>query len=170
MYLRWIRLFRGYCEQCGLNERAQLTRDGARRFFGWYARRHSVSPDTASIAGTALYALNRVYYVLGRDPPPWHVQLIAVRPAIALLRAYADYLVAHRGSPAVTVHKRLTHIGYFLRHLRVYDRTWRSMTLADVDAFLVDCSRRYAHTTTADIAGSIRSFSRFLFATGRSSR
>ncbi|MBB3011272.1 site-specific integrase [Cupriavidus alkaliphilus] len=81
-----------------------------------------------------------------------------------------DYLVAHRGSPAGTVHKKLTHIGYLFQHLSVHNRTWRSMTLADVDAFLVDCSSRYARTTTADIACSIRSFSRFLFATGRSSR
>ncbi|MBB5510615.1 integrase [Paraburkholderia sp. JPY681] len=44
------------------------------------------------------------------------------------------------------------------------------MKLTDVDAFFVDCSRRYARATTADIACSIRSFSRFLFATGRSSR
>lgn len=170
LYLSWIRLFRAYCEQRGLNERAQLTRDGARRFFDWYARRHSVSPDRAAISGTALYALNRVYYVLGMDPPPWRVPPVAARPSTALLSAYADYLVAHRGSPAVTVHKKLMHIGYFLRHLRVRGRTWRSMTLADVDAFLVECSHRYARPTTADIAGSIRSFSRFLFATERSSR
>jgi len=170
LYLWWIRRFRGYCEQRGLDERAELTRDGARRFFDWYARRHSVSPDRAAISGTALYALNRVYYVLGRNPPPWHIQPPSARPATALLRAYADYLIAHRGNPMVTVNKRLTHIAYFLQHLRVLDRTWRSMTLVDVDAFLVDCSRRYARTTTADIAGSIRSFSRFLFATGRSSR
>jgi site-specific recombinase XerD len=44
------------------------------------------------------------------------------------------------------------------------------MSLADIDSFLIDCSHRYARTTTADIASSIRSFSRFLFSSGRSRR
>ncbi|ADG20646.1 phage integrase family protein (plasmid) [Paraburkholderia atlantica] len=170
LYLRWIRHFREYCEQCGLDERAQLTRDGACRFSTWYVRRHGIRPETAANARTALYALNRVDYVLGRDPPCWRHAPVTAAPSTALLRSYEEYLVTHRGSPAATVHKKLTHIGYFLRHLRVHQRTWRSMKLTDVDAFFVDCSRRYARATTADIACSIRSFSRFLFATGRSSR
>ncbi len=86
LYLRWIRFFREYCERCGLDERAQLTRDGACRFSTWYARRHGVSTDTAANARTALYALNRVYYVLGRDPPRWQHAPVTARPSTALLR------------------------------------------------------------------------------------
>jgi site-specific recombinase XerD len=87
-----------------------------------------------------------------------------------VLRAYVDYLVAHRGSPPMTVHKKLIHIGYFHEHLRKCGHTWRSMSLTDIDSFLIDCSHRYARTTTADIASSIRSFSRFLSSSGRSRR
>jgi hypothetical protein len=36
-----------------------------------------------------------------------------------------------------------------------------------IDDFLVDLAQRFARATVADIAGSVRSFSRFLLATGR---
>ena len=41
------------------------------------------------------------------------------------------------------------------------------MALTDLDEFLVGCAQRYARSTVADIAGSVRSFARFLLATGR---
>jgi integrase/recombinase XerD len=41
------------------------------------------------------------------------------------------------------------------------------MRLPQIDAFLIDCARRYARCTTADIASTIRSFARFLLASGR---
>jgi len=41
------------------------------------------------------------------------------------------------------------------------------MTLKDIDELLIECSHRYARSTVADIASSIRSFTRFLLATGR---
>ncbi len=170
MYLRWIGRFRAYCEQCGLNEQAQLSLDGARRFVDWYSRRHDLGPCAAANARTAVHELNRVYCVLGREAPPWRVAPVPSYPVTGILRAYTDHLIAHRGSPQTTVHKKLVHMGYFLEHLRKCGQTWRSMTLADIDAFLVDCSHQYARTTTADIACSIRSFSRFLLATGRSRR
>jgi integrase/recombinase XerD len=170
VYLRWITRFRAYCEQHGLNEPAQLTLDGAHHFVDWYRRRHDLGRDAAASARTAVRELHRVYCVLGREVPTWRVAPAASSPATAVLRAYRAHLVAHRGSPPTTVHKKLTHIGYFLAHLRKCGHTWRSMTLADIDAFLVDCSRRYARTTIADIACSIRSFSRFLLASGRSPR
>jgi integrase len=67
------------------------------------------------------------------------------------------------------VHKKLYHIGKLLDHLGGQGKTWRMMTLLEVDEFLIECSRRYARATTADIAGSVCSFARFLLATGRMS-
>jgi integrase/recombinase XerD len=54
-----------------------------------------------------------------------------------------------------------------LKHLARKGKTWRTMTLSDIDEFLIECSIHYARSTTADIAGSVRSFARFLLATGR---
>jgi site-specific recombinase XerD len=65
------------------------------------------------------------------------------------------------------VHKKLDHVGKLSEHLARYGKTWRTMTLMDIDEFLIQCSHRYARSTVADIASSIRSFTRFLFVTGR---
>jgi hypothetical protein len=59
-------------------------------------------------------------------------------------------------------------IGKLFEHLAGRDKTWRTMTLMDIDDLLIQCAHRYARPTVADIASSIRCFSRFLLATGRS--
>jgi site-specific recombinase XerD len=167
LYLQWVRRFRAYCAQRKLDERIELTLDGARRFVAWYARRRHLDTGHVSGASTALYALSRVYQVMGLTLPAWQAPVRARAPATALLRAYADHLTRQRGNPDVTVHKKLDHVEKVLGHLARHGKTWRTLTLADIDEFLVQCSRRYARSTTADIAGSVRSFARFLLATGR---
>jgi site-specific recombinase XerD len=88
-------------------------------------------------------------------------------PPTALLQAYADYLAHSRGNPEVTIRKKVDHIVKFLGYLTRHGKTWRRMTLTDIDAFLIECAGRYARPTVADIAGCIRSFNRFLLAAGR---
>src|SRR6516225_3128008 len=168
-YIRWIKWFRFYVNCLGLEERAELTQEGACRFAEWYGRHRRVDHKKMARAQTALHALNRVYQVMGLLPPKWSAPRPPVRPASALLQEYADYLARHRGSPPVTVQKRLTHVGRLLEHLADRDKTWSTMALADIDAFLVDLAQRFARATVADIAGSVRSFSRFLLATERTS-
>jgi integrase/recombinase XerD len=166
-YIRWIKWFRFYVDCLGLEERAELTQEGACRFAKWYSRHRRVDHKKMARARTALHALNRVYHVMGLLPPKWSAPRPPVRPASALLQEYADYLTRHRGSPPVTVQKRLTHVGRLLEHLADHGKTWSAMALVDIDNFLVDLAERFARTTVADIAGSVRSFSRFLLATGR---
>ena len=166
-YIRWIKWFRFYIDCLGLEERAELTQEGACRFAKWYSQRRCIDYKQMPRAQTALHALNRVYQVMGLLPPKWSAPRPPVRPASALLQEYADYLARHRGSPRVTVEKRLTHVGRLLEHLADRDKTWSAMGLADIDDFLVGLAERFARTTVADIAGSVRSFSRFLLATGR---
>lgn len=60
----------------------------------------------------------------------------------------------------------LDHIGRFLEYLAAEDRTWRTMALTDIDNFLAGCAQRYARPTVAAMAGSVRSFTRFLLAAG----
>ncbi len=167
VYLLWVRRFRAYCAQRRLNERAELTRDGACRFIASYARRRRLDPHHLSGAHTALFALSRVYQVMGLTLPTWQAPRRARPLATTLLRAYVSHLARHRGNPEVTVHKKLAHVAKVLDHLARRGKTWRTMTLLDIDEFLIACSHRYARSTTADMAGSIRSFARFLLATGR---
>jgi integrase/recombinase XerD len=167
LYLQWVRRFRAYCTQRKLVERAELTLDGARHFIAWYAKCRQLDPRCLSGARTALYALSRVYQVMGLSPPVWQPPRRARPPATALLRAYAHHLARHRGNPEVTVHKRLVQVGKLREHLASRGKTWRTMTLPDIDEFLIEYSRHYARSTVADIAGGVRSFARFLLATGR---
>ncbi|MHB8354576.1 MAG: tyrosine-type recombinase/integrase [Burkholderiales bacterium] len=167
-YLEWIARFRIYCTQRHLTERRELTWVGGRRFIRSYARRRHLDAHSSCVdANKALYALTRVYQVLGRELPRWKEATPARPPAMPLLRAYAAYLVQYRGNPQVTVHKKLKHAGQLLGYLRKQGLGWRAMKLTDIDGFLIESARHFARTTTAGIACSTRAFTRFLLATGR---
>lgn len=167
IYVRWIKWFRFYALQRGLDERAELTVQGARRFAVWYGQRRRIRLERLDTARTALHALSRVYQVMELNPPTWHAPKAPPLPASALLQQYAEHLARQRGSPAVTVQKKLDHVGRLLEHLAGKGKTWRKMDLMDIDGFLTQCAERFARSTVADFAGSVRSFSRFLLATGR---
>lgn len=167
LYFRWVRRFRSYCTHCGLDERSQLTLAGTRRFIAWYIRRNHVESARLSSARSALYSLTRVYQVMRLVLPPWEAPARTQRPRTVLLRAYANHLVKQRGNPPATVRCKLRHVEMAMSHLALRGKTWRLMTLHDIDLFLMQCSTRYARTTTAGIASSVRSFARFLFATER---
>src|SRR5262249_45969364 len=140
MYLQWIRRFRAYCAQRNLDERTELTLAGARRFVAWYARHRDLKPQRLGASRTALYALSRVYHVMGLSLPTWRSAPRARPPATALLRAYADHLARRRGNPEVTVRKKLHHIEKFSEYLARRGRTSRTMTLTDIDEFLIVCA------------------------------
>jgi site-specific recombinase XerD len=167
LYLQWIKRFRAYCAGHELDEHAELTLSGAQRFIAWYAQLRGLDPRRLGGARTALYALSRVYQVMGLNPPAWQPPQPVPPPATTLLRKYADHLARHRGNPETTVHKKLAHVGKLSEHLAASGKTWATMALTDIDAFLIGCAEQYARSTVADFAGSVRCFARFLFATGR---
>lgn len=167
LYLEWIARSRRYCSELGLAEVDELTYRGAKRFRAWYARTRKVNAVHLGPASSSMRALRRVYEVLDVPVPPWEVIEHRPPPTLAVLRDYATHLARHRGNPEVTVRKKLAHINKLLEHLAASGKSWRQMRLPDVDAFLIGCARRYARSTVADIAGSVRSFSRFLLSSGR---
>lgn len=112
-------------------------------------------------------ALRRVHEVMGMPVPPWRPIERREPPATAVLRDYVAHLGQHRGNPEITIRKKVDHIGKLLEHLGRCGKSWRQLSLPDIDAFLIECARRYARSTTADIASTIRSFARFLLASGR---
>ena len=141
-YLQWIKRFRTYCARHGLDERAELTLSGAQRFIASYVRLRGLDARRLGGARTALYALSRVYQVMGLNPPAWQARQPAPPPATALLREYADHLARHRGNPETTVHKKLAHIGKLSEHLAGIGKTWGTMALTDIDAFLIESAGR----------------------------
>jgi site-specific recombinase XerD len=166
VYLQWIKRFRAYCTQHELDERAELTLNGTQRFVASYARHRGLDARRLGGARSALFALSRVHQVMGLNLPAWQAPRPVSPPAATLLREYADYLARHRGNPDSTVHKKLAHIAKFSDHLVGLGKTCGTMALTDIDAFLIGCARRYARSTVADIAASIRCFARFLLARG----
>lgn len=166
-YLQWIGRFRRYCCVRGLGEAAELTRDGVKRFQAWYVRSREINPAHLGLASSSIRSLRRVYEVIGIPIPPWRLVERRPLPAIAVLRDYAAHLGQQRGNPEATIRKKLDHVGKLLNHLDRSGKSWRQLSLPDVDAFLVDCARRHARSTTADIASTVRSFARFLLASGR---
>ncbi|MGE8451590.1 MAG: tyrosine-type recombinase/integrase [Pseudomonadales bacterium] len=166
-YLQWIGRFRRYCRARGLEEGAELSRAGVKRFRAWYTRFRKINPVHLGLASSSLRSLRRVYEVMGLPVSPWQSIERRRRPATAVLRGYADYLGQHRGNPEITIRKKLDDVGKLLEHLRRSGKSWRRLSLPDIDAFLIECASRYARSTTAGIASTIRSFSRFLLASGR---
>jgi integrase/recombinase XerD len=166
-YLYWIGRFRRYCNALGLDEADELTRDGLGRFLFWYGHSRSLATGYLARARSSLRSLRRVYEVIGRPVPPWKPVECRPAPVTAVLRDYAAHLGQHRGNPEVTVRKKLYHVGKLLEHLPCSGKSWRQLTLPEIDAFLIGCARRYAPSTTADIASTVRSFARFLLVSGR---
>ena len=166
-YLQWIARFRRYCGELDLVEANELTHEGTKRFQTWYMGSHKVSTVPSSLASSSIHALRRVHEVMGTPMPPWRPPERRRSPASAVLRDYAAHLAQHRGNPELTVRKKLDHVGKLLEHLAASGKSWRQMRLPDIDAFLIECAHGYSRATTADIASTVRSFARFLLASGR---
>ena len=166
-YLLWIARLRRYCTSLGLVEAQELTHEGAVRFRSWYARLHSVDIAHLGLISSSMHALRRVYEGMDMPVSPWKLIKRRPPPALPVLRDYAAHLAQHRGNPEVTVLKKVDHIGKLFEHLAALGKTWRQMRLPDIDAFLIQCAHGYSRSTTADMASTVRSFTRFLLATGR---
>jgi site-specific recombinase XerD len=166
-YVQWIQRFRIYCARHELDERAELTLNGAQRFVAWYAQLRGLDAQRLGIALSAIRALSCAYQAMGLRPPAWRPPRLLAAPASTLLLDYADHLACHRGNPKTTVHKKLGHIEKLSRYLAESGKAPEAMALTDIDDFLSQCAERYAHSTVADIASSVRCFARFLLAASR---
>jgi integrase/recombinase XerD len=166
-YLQWINQFRRYCHALGLDEAGELTRDGVKRFQAWYAHSRGIPITHLGLASSSMRSLHRVYEAVGVPVPPWRPIERRPQPVTAVLRDYATHLRQHRDNPEITIRKKLDHVGKLLEHLSRSGESWRQLSLPDIDAFLIGFARRYARSTTADIASTVRSFARFLLFSGR---
>lgn len=166
-YLQWVNRFRSYCVARGLVEGAELTRNGAKRFQAWYSRSHKINTAHLGVASSALRALRRVHEVMGRQVLPWRLTEQRRPPSTAILRDYIAHLGQHIGNPEVTIRKKLRQVGKLFEFLGRSGKCWRQLSLPDIDAFLIEYANHYARSTTADIASTVRCFSRFLLVSGR---
>jgi integrase len=170
VYRYWIRRFCVYCRACQLDERAELTRDGAELFARWW--RAGASPRrgrlecTIQASRSALRAWANARSSLGEQLPPWQTPPPPQHvPAIAA--AFAAYLRDVRGNPPTTIRKKLAHVAMFGAYCRSHERASRCPRLQDIDRFVVTCRSRYARSTVADICSTLRGYLRFLRSSGR---
>lgn len=165
--MQWINRFRRYCRTQGLEEAHELTFEGMKTFRDWYAKTRHLKTVNLGLASSSVHSLHRVYEVMGIALAPWCSPKTITAPSNPVVRDYAEHLRRVRGNPEVTIHKKIVHAEKLLTHLRRSGKSLRRLRLPDIDAFLIACSQRYARATTADIASSMRSFTRFLLASAR---
>lgn len=103
--------------------------------------------------------------MLGEPMPQW-CPPCAVPALDQRFQSFADYLRDVRGNPSQTIHKKLAQLMAFDRYRRRRRSAHLFIRLSEIDSYLIVCRRHLARTTVADICSTIRSYLRFLHATG----
>lgn len=170
IYLGWVRRFRTYCVRRELIEAEQLSLIGVRRFTRTYAgprlRGKRITGRTCDTAHNAIHAWVCALRTLGETLPAWQGQP-KTRALSPLSNEYREYRRAHNGVAESTLVRDLDVARRFHQHLRGRRRTIRTARLVDLDAFVSELAARVSKSTVADDCSSLRSFLRFLQATGR---
>ena len=170
VYAYWLRRFAAYCESQALDQRSELTQQGAERFAVWWRSRGSYRRGRLKVAVAAsrgpLRAWAFALSTLGESLPPWRTAIPTTAFSLRF-RPFADYLRDVRGSPTTTIHKKLTQLTAFDRYRRAHGWSGLPIRLTEIDAYVVACRGRLARTTVADICSTIRSYLRFLHVTGQ---
>lgn len=170
VYRYWICRFGDYCGICKLDERQELTEQGAERFARWWrstgSPRHGHLRSSILSSRSALRAWAFARIILGDALPTWRT--VCEPPVPRALRAFAIYVSEVRGNPPRTIHAKLAHMAMFTAYCRRHRRPLHRPRLRDIDNFVMLCRRRYARKTVSAICSTLRSYLRFLRATGRS--
>lgn len=168
MYGRWVQRFVAYCNSKGLPWRAELTLVGVLRFVTWYAQSRDIAKERAfRSARSALRAWREALRTLGKSLPTWENIPDPLQRVSPVLREFAADMRQHRGNAEGTVRLRILGASNFLAFLRMRRRAPRDLRLSDLDAYVLKCAQRYAPATVSDICSMLRSFTRFLRASGR---
>src|SRR5208337_3049265 len=159
--------FIAYCDRKGLRWKAELTLAGALGFVRWYAQSRDGADETFRSARSALRAWREALQTLGQSLPPWESTPDLLQGVSPVLREFAADMRQHRGSAEGTVRPTIIGAGNFLAFLRMRRRRLRDLQLCDLDAYILKCAKRYAPSTVSTICSMLRSFTRFLRASGR---
>lgn len=168
-YLGWVRRWRTHWQRRGLDDTSRLTLAGVTTFastvIGPRVRRR-VGSSARAVARNSLHAWACALRTLGTAVPPWSTKF-PERRLPAVLSAYVDYRRGHRGVAARTLHRDVVIAAEFLSALRSRGRTIATARITDIDILVDGWLLRFARSTAADQCSSLRSFLRFLRATGR---
>ena len=170
VYIRWVRRFRANCLRRELIEADELSLIGACRFTSTYTgprlKRKSLKRSTCDSARNAIHAWACALRALGETLPAWE-NAPAIQALPPWLAEYREYRRAHNGVAESTLVRDLDVARRFHQHLRYRRRPTRTTRPVDLDTFVQQLSSRMSAPTLADHCSSLRSFLRFLQATGR---
>ena len=163
-YLEWLRRHR---TQYGVHGRCRLTRREVLRFVRAYARRRGINASRACrSARTALRAWSRALAEMGEKVPPWTAPNTP-GPFADLLAEYRRFRKCLRGVQDSSSTRECQHIRNFLGSLGHRSPDLSAISVPDIDRFLIDFGCKRKPKTVAGACTSLRSFFRFLHATGR---
>ncbi|MEQ1735976.1 MAG: tyrosine-type recombinase/integrase [Rhodoglobus sp.] len=168
IYLNRIRLFRAHCQSLGLDEDAELTRDGVARFLDAYVGPRKGGPigtSSRNSVGCAVRAWAYALRALGIEVPAWSPPR-APATLSPLLTAYCKYRRDHRGVVAMTIDAEVEVAKEFLALLRARGRSAAATSVGDIDAYVASLSARFSKKTVACSCSKLRAFLRFLRASG----
>jgi integrase/recombinase XerD len=166
MYLRWVRRWRMHWHRRGRDEVPLLTLAAVTKFLSRAVgsqRRHSRNWANAR---KSIHAWASGLARLGVVVPKWRPAPHA-RSLPPVLSAYAEYRRAHHGVTAITIHRDVEIAAAFLRTVRSQGRSISTARVTDVEGVVDRWLTRVSRVIAADRCSSLRSFLRFLRATGR---
>ena len=168
-YLERVRLFRAYCSRRSLDETPQLTLEGVKRFADLYVgsrKKRAIGPSSRAFFRNAIHAWAFALGCLNVPVPEWQPM---PQPAHLdpLVVTYRKYRLSHCGVTEATLRQDVQVASDFLRLLSIHRKSISRSSSADIDAFVVQLTRRYCKGTVVDHCSYLRSFLRFLRSTGR---
>jgi hypothetical protein len=79
--------------------------------------------------------------------PPWQINKDKQGISQYCLPEFAEHLRQYKGSPGVTIKKKLAHVSQLLTFLKASHKQVACLTLAAIDNFIVTSRQHYARTT-----------------------
>jgi len=156
--IAWIQLslaHRIHIDQGKLTTRAiELAVDGRLRF------RHSPEPAESSRGSRHLFVHIATVWMrsLGCLEPPTEVD----SPFSDQIAGFGRYLGEERGLSPVTIATRCERLTWFLKRLHPHEDSLRTISIADVDAFIeAKGNQGWRRSSLASLASSLRSFFRY---------
>jgi site-specific recombinase XerD len=166
MYLRWVRRWRKHWDRRGIDEVPQLTLATVTKFLSSVVGSQRRHPRNWANARKSIHAWACGLETVGVAVPQWRPAL-RPRHLPPVLSAYAEYRRTHHGVTAITIHRDIAIAATFLRAVRSRGRSIATARVADVEGVVDRWLTRVSRVAVADRCSSLRSFLRFLQATGR---
>jgi site-specific recombinase XerD len=164
-YLQWVARHRSWCRARGVDQLDELTRRSVDGFARSYARARKIDVRTAILgARTALHTWAKTVARFGCEVPVWRSR--EARPFDELMARYSEFRRRWRGVMESSLRAEWRGVTQFLKWLRRRRLPLTSVTYRHIDRFVIDLSSRLRAKTVAGVCSALRSFLRFLHATG----